>query len=300
MDSKEKKEVPQTKQTQEQRTEHHNQGKNQSRRQHTNKPSHAPRGKRTVEPKVNADTLDKSIEEVIEPKKESIVKRIDHSIISINEDKYEIIKDYREAFDADQLNERYSPILEKYDYIVADWGYEQLRLKGFYANNNRKVSPDKKISHLEDYLFEYCNFGAPYFVLERLESNKKQPPVANENPRKKRKRKSRPNRRKNPYSENTQGPAPQPKADNITPAQPKVDKVTPTQPKVDKVTLTQPKADKITPVQNKKRPFVQKEVAPKVKEKIKETVVVKTVKDEKGSRRFNIRRNDVDRVKNKS
>lgn len=271
MDSTDKKESAQTKKTQEQRKTNHNNGQHPSRRKPFNKQSHSSRGKKNTEPKINADTLDKSIEEVIEPKKESIVKRIDHSIITIDGDRYEIIKDYREAFDADQLNERYSPILEKYDYIVADWGYEQLRLKGFYANNNRKVAPDKKISQLEDYLFEYCNFGAPYFVLERLDSKKKQQqPAESENPRKKRKRKSRPIKRKNQTPENTERSAPK--------------------------TGT----DKRTPSQSKKRPFVQKEVAPKVKEKPKETVVVKTVKDEKGSRRFNIRRNDVDRVKNKS
>lgn len=218
--------------------------------------------------KVNTGQLDKSIEEAIEPVKESIVQRIDHSTITISGDKYEIVKDYREAFDAEKLSDRYSPILDKYDYIVADWGYEQLRLKGFFANNNRKVPSDKKINQLEDYLYEYCNFGTPYFVLERLEPKKKQPSAGKENTRKKRKR--RPNKKKNPYKETSEK------------------------------TGTKRNLNYENQHENKKKPFVQKEGMSKEKEKKEETVVVKTVKDEKGSRRFNIRRNDVDRVKNKS
>ena len=33
---------------------------------------------------------------------------------------------------------RYSDILDKYDYIVGDYGYDQLRLKGFYKDSNKK------------------------------------------------------------------------------------------------------------------------------------------------------------------
>ena len=85
---------------------------------------------------------------------------------------YELSINHREGFDAEALAGRYTSILNKYDYIVGDWGYEQLRLKGFYRNNNSKVSQDKKISFLEDYLYEYCNFGCAYFVIEKTRSEK--------------------------------------------------------------------------------------------------------------------------------
>ena len=45
---------------------------------------------------------------------------------------YEIIEDYREAFKEEAFLDRYSEILTKYDYIMGDWGYGQLRLKGFF------------------------------------------------------------------------------------------------------------------------------------------------------------------------
>ncbi|WP_368652475.1 YutD family protein [Ornithinibacillus sp. 4-3] len=82
---------------------------------------------------------------------------------------YQIIENVKDGFQEDAIKERYSDILSKYDYIVGDWGYDQLRLKGFYHDKNSKSSYDTKISTLDDYLFEYCNFGCAYFVLEKVD-----------------------------------------------------------------------------------------------------------------------------------
>ncbi|SEB07987.1 Protein of unknown function [Thalassobacillus cyri] len=80
---------------------------------------------------------------------------------------YEIVKDYRNGYQAEALEQRFSDILSKYDYIVGDWGYGQLRLRGFYDDQNPKATFDTKISTLEDYLYEYCNFGCAYFLLKK-------------------------------------------------------------------------------------------------------------------------------------
>lgn len=106
----------------------------------------------------------------MEKEKKGIVKieslGIDH--IKINEHEYAVVKNYREAFQIERLEERYSEILERYDYIVGDMGYDQLRLRGFFKSTNTKAPLEWRIDSLEDYLLEYCNFGCPYFVLERL------------------------------------------------------------------------------------------------------------------------------------
>lgn len=54
-----------------------------------------------------------------------------HATMSINNVQYEVIKDYRNGFREEAFKERYAEILNKYDYIVGDWGYDQLRLRGF-------------------------------------------------------------------------------------------------------------------------------------------------------------------------
>ncbi|GGB36557.1 DUF1027 domain-containing protein [Virgibacillus dakarensis] len=90
-------------------------------------------------------------------------------MIEIQGKYYEIIENIKNAFKETALHDRYSDILSKYDYIVGDWGYDQLRLKGFYADHNAKASFDTKISALDDYLYEYCNFGCAYFVLKKID-----------------------------------------------------------------------------------------------------------------------------------
>lgn len=93
-----------------------------------------------------------------------------------------LVTDVKNAFDPGKLAIRYTPLLARYDYLVGDISAEQLRLKGFYKNS-RSVPNENKIFTLEDYLYEYVNFGAPYFVLE------------NETPRQPRKNSTRNNHR---------------------------------------------------------------------------------------------------------
>ncbi|HLR14646.1 MAG TPA: YutD family protein [Bacillota bacterium] len=81
---------------------------------------------------------------------------------------YELVENYRDGFQQEAVEERYSDILKKYDFVVGDWGYDQLRLKGFYHDHHGKATFDRKISTLEDYLYEYCNFGCSYFVLQKV------------------------------------------------------------------------------------------------------------------------------------
>ena len=80
---------------------------------------------------------------------------------------YELITDVKEGYQEEAFLSRYSDILVKYDYIVGDWGYGQLRLKGFYDDKNQKSTFDTKISTLQDYLYEYCNFGCAYFIVKK-------------------------------------------------------------------------------------------------------------------------------------
>ncbi|MEC5302143.1 MULTISPECIES: YutD family protein [Staphylococcus] len=89
-------------------------------------------------------------------------------MIKLNGQYFEVLEDYRECFDEETFVNRYSDILDKYDFIVGDFGYDQLRLKGFYKDSNKKAELSKRFSTIQDYLLEYCNFGCPYFILRRI------------------------------------------------------------------------------------------------------------------------------------
>ncbi|MGN7328586.1 YutD family protein [Bacillus pumilus] len=89
-------------------------------------------------------------------------------MIVIQNANFDLVRDIKDGFDEEAFKARYSDILNKYDYIVGDWGYNQLRLKGFFDDQNQKATFDTKISTLDEYIYEYCNFGCAYFVLKRI------------------------------------------------------------------------------------------------------------------------------------
>ncbi|MFB5267121.1 YutD family protein [Paenibacillus enshidis] len=82
---------------------------------------------------------------------------------------YELVQDYKNGWNPEAFRDRYSEVLDRYDYIIGDWGYNQLRLKGFYREGHPKANKDSSISVLSDYINEYCNFGCAYFVLHRVQ-----------------------------------------------------------------------------------------------------------------------------------
>ncbi|MBS4220852.1 DUF1027 domain-containing protein [Bacillus sp. FJAT-49711] len=90
-------------------------------------------------------------------------------MITINNCQYELVNEFRDGYNEEAFKARYSDVLSKYDYIVGDWGYGQLRLKGFFSDQNQKASFDTKIGTLTEYLYEYCNFGCSYFVLKKMD-----------------------------------------------------------------------------------------------------------------------------------
>jgi uncharacterized protein YutD len=89
-------------------------------------------------------------------------------MIVIGSKAYELITDHKNGWNQEVFRERYSDVLDRYDYIVGDWGYNQLRLRGFFKDTNPKATKESVISSIQDYLNEYCNFGCAYFVVERV------------------------------------------------------------------------------------------------------------------------------------
>ena len=126
--------------------------------------------------KKSIDTISDQIESILtsiirdEDVSEKNIHQIDETIIQINEQIYHVATNYREGFDFSAFEARYQEYFDRFDFIVGDWGFEQLRLRGFYQINRRKVPRELIIDYLDDYLKEYCNFGCRYFVLAKEEA----------------------------------------------------------------------------------------------------------------------------------
>ncbi len=92
----------------------------------------------------------------------------EYVMITVQNQMYELVKEEKDGFKEEDFKARYTEILTKYDYIVGDWGYNQLRLRGFFDDQNQKATFDTKISTLDEYIYEYCNFGCAYFVVKKI------------------------------------------------------------------------------------------------------------------------------------
>ena len=88
--------------------------------------------------------------------------------IVLNEKKYIVIKNEKEAIDVEPLTEKLTDFYDEYDYIVGDWAYGKVRLKGFFKKDNKKVKAYSDISNLEKYLKNNCAHGCKWFQIERI------------------------------------------------------------------------------------------------------------------------------------
>lgn len=88
-------------------------------------------------------------------------------MITIENKNYELIKDEKSGFDYEAFKERYTEYFEDYDYVVGDWAYGKLRLKGFSEKDNPNHNDINDVSQIETYINEYCAYGCKYFILKK-------------------------------------------------------------------------------------------------------------------------------------
>ena len=88
--------------------------------------------------------------------------------MSVSRYRYQIVKTHLIEFDEELFYQKLTEILEKYDIIVGDFSGGQLRLKGFYYNERKNVPLDSKCVTIPEYIAEYCTYGCPYYVVEKI------------------------------------------------------------------------------------------------------------------------------------
>lgn len=88
-------------------------------------------------------------------------------MIIVNGKVFELVKEYREAFNEQVFREKYTEALDKYDVIVGDISSNILRLKGF---TTKDPSSPNYVKNIPDYINESCNYNCPYFILKRVKN----------------------------------------------------------------------------------------------------------------------------------
>lgn len=90
--------------------------------------------------------------------------------IKINEKEYEIIKNEKNGFDKETVEISLTDFYDDFDYIVGDWAYGKLRLKGFNEKTNKKFKPYNDFSKVDEYIKEKCAYGCKYFILKKVKN----------------------------------------------------------------------------------------------------------------------------------
>lgn len=88
--------------------------------------------------------------------------------IKVNNKTYNVIKDYGDTINIDDLEEKITDYYNDYDYIVGDWAYGKLRLKGFYNHTNKKVKVYNDYNNVDKYINNECAYGCKHFILEDI------------------------------------------------------------------------------------------------------------------------------------
>ena len=86
----------------------------------------------------------------------------------IENNDYELIKNYKNAFDYETIKEKYTEYFEDYDYILGDWSYGKLRLKGFCDKTNPKFKDINDIEKAEEYIKINGSYDCKYFILKKV------------------------------------------------------------------------------------------------------------------------------------
>lgn len=89
-------------------------------------------------------------------------------IITLENNRYKLIKNYKDGFNSEEITSKYTDYFEDYDYIVGDYAYSKLRLKGFCNKKNKRYKKFNDFSLVDDYIKNDCAYECAYFILEKV------------------------------------------------------------------------------------------------------------------------------------
>ena len=86
---------------------------------------------------------------------------------------YELIENNGDCFSDVDIKDKYTDYFYEFDYILGDYAYNKLRLKGFCEKNNKRYNKINDYSTKDNYLKNLCAYKCKYFVLKKVKSIEK-------------------------------------------------------------------------------------------------------------------------------
>ena len=90
--------------------------------------------------------------------------------IKLENNTYLVIENTNNCLNFDELKEKYTDYFEAFDYILGDYAYNKLRLKGFCDEKNKKLNKINNIKIKDKYLKEQCAYKCNYFLIKKINS----------------------------------------------------------------------------------------------------------------------------------
>ena len=90
--------------------------------------------------------------------------------IVLNDLEFEIVENIDDCFDLELFKSLYTDYFYEYDYILGDYAYNKLRLKGFCDKSNKKFNNINDFKGKDKYLKEQCAYKCKYFVLKKVKN----------------------------------------------------------------------------------------------------------------------------------
>lgn len=88
--------------------------------------------------------------------------------IVLEDIEYKVYKDYKNGYDEESLKNKYTDYFYEYDFILGDWSYGKLRLKGFCKEGNKKLNNINNFNNVDDYIKNHCSYDCRYFIIEKV------------------------------------------------------------------------------------------------------------------------------------
>lgn len=83
--------------------------------------------------------------------------------------KYKLEEEYKNGFDYEETKSIWTDYFDDYDYVLGDWSYGKLRLKGFCTKKNKKYKKINDIENVKEYINKNCAYECKYFILKKVE-----------------------------------------------------------------------------------------------------------------------------------
>ena len=88
--------------------------------------------------------------------------------IIMDNNEYELIEDNGDCFNEMDVKEKYTDYFYDFDYILGDYAYNKLRLKGFCDKGSARYNKINDIKTKKDYVEKLCAYKCRYFVLKKV------------------------------------------------------------------------------------------------------------------------------------